>query len=167
MHAYFIGICICFSYVRRFPSNLMDSVTEGGSPLPIWRRPKAASIKFDGNVANVRKTYANTYQIFVHLDILWILWYFPYVVPGAIYLAESVAPSVEEFLEASNGEIGNPEKLKINGFQIDPGFWQNRKYVDLGWNNRSNSLSKMDNPLKKWASHFYYRFLIYFIEIDR
>ena len=88
-----------FAYVfltfATFPSNLMDSITEGGiPPLLIWRRAKAASIKFDGNVANVRKTYANTYQIFVHLDILWILWYFPYVVPGAIYLAESVAPYI-------------------------------------------------------------------------
>ena len=45
------------------------------------------SIKLDGNVANVRKTYANTYQIFVHLDISWILLYFPYVFPGAIYFA--------------------------------------------------------------------------------
>ena len=48
----------------------MDSITEGGFPPPDM---EAALIKFDGNVANVRKTYANTYQIFVHLDILWIL----------------------------------------------------------------------------------------------
>ena len=50
------------------------------------------SIKLDGNVANVRKTYANTYQIFVHLDISWILLYFPYVFPGAIYLARYSTP---------------------------------------------------------------------------
>ena len=98
MHEYLIGICICFSYVSTFPSNLLDSITEGGgSPLPIWRRPKAASIKFDGNVANVRKTYANTYQIFVHLDISWILLYFPYVFPGAIYLARYSTPKFSEW----------------------------------------------------------------------
>ena len=52
------------------------------------------SIKLDGNVANVRKTYANTYQIFVHLDISWILLYFPHVFPGAIYLARYSTPQV-------------------------------------------------------------------------
>ena len=54
-----------------------------GEPPP----PVMESIKLDGNVANVRKTYATTYQIFVHLDIPWIFLYFPYVFPGAIYLA--------------------------------------------------------------------------------
>ena len=53
-----------FAYVFRtfatFPSNLMESIKGGGLPLLLWRRPKAASIKLDGNVANVRKTYANT-----------------------------------------------------------------------------------------------------------
>ena len=58
-----------------------------GSPPPFMD-----SIKLDGNVANVRKTYANTYQIFVHLDISWILLYFPYVFPGAIYLARYSTP---------------------------------------------------------------------------
>ena len=66
----------------------MDFITEGGSPLPL----SAASIKFDGNAANVRKTYANTYQIFVHLNLSWILLYFPYVFPGAIYLARYSTP---------------------------------------------------------------------------
>ena len=85
-----------FAYVfltfATFPSNLMESIKGGGLPLLLWRRPKAASIKLDGNVANVRKTYANTYQIFVHLDISWILLYFPYVFPGAIYLARYSTP---------------------------------------------------------------------------
>ena len=104
----------------------MDSITEGGSPLPIWRRPKAASIKFDGNVANVRKTYANTYQIFVHLDILWIFWYFPYVVPGAIYLAESVAPYIYIYIYISR--ILGPRALgvsprKSSALLRGPGSW--------------------------------------------
>ena len=85
-----------FAYVfltfATFPSNLMESIKGGGLPLLLWRRPKAASIKLDGNVANVRKTYANTYQILVHLDISWILLYFPYVFPGAIYLARYSTP---------------------------------------------------------------------------
>ena len=46
----------------------------------------------DGNVADIRKTYANTYQIFVDLYISSILLNLPYVVPGAIYLAKSAAP---------------------------------------------------------------------------
>ena len=75
MPKYLIGICIqnAFLTFSPFPSNLMEAAfgrlhNGGGNPPSVME-----SIKFDGNVANVRKTYANTYQILVHLDISWIL----------------------------------------------------------------------------------------------
>ena len=96
MHEYLIGICICFSYVCHIPIELNGGglrpppYREGGTPPPSVME----SIKFDGNVANVKRTSANAYQIFVHLDILWMLWYFPYVVPGAIYFFSGICSSV-------------------------------------------------------------------------
>ena len=33
----------------------------------VWRRPKAASILVDADAANIAKTYANAYPIFVYL----------------------------------------------------------------------------------------------------
>ena len=43
----------------------------------------------DGEVANIGKTYANMYRIFMYMYISHILIYFPYVIPGAISLAKS------------------------------------------------------------------------------
>ena len=76
------------------PSTIMDSTTMGGLPKAapplLWRRPKAASIMVDGEVANIGKTYANMYRIFMYMYISHILIYFPYVIPGAISLAKSI-----------------------------------------------------------------------------
>ena len=47
------------------------------------------SIMVDGEVANIGKTYANMYRIFMYMYISHILIYFPYVIPGAISLAKS------------------------------------------------------------------------------
>ena len=44
----------------------------------------------DGEVANIGKTYANMYRIFMYMYISHLLIYFPYVIPGAISLAKSV-----------------------------------------------------------------------------
>ena len=51
-------------------------------------------IMLDGNVANMRKTYANSYQIFSNSYISSISLYFPKVVPGAIYLTQFVTPVI-------------------------------------------------------------------------
>ena len=56
----------------------------GGPPIVV------ESIMVDGEVANIGKTYANMYRIFMYMYISHILIYFPYVIPGAISLAESV-----------------------------------------------------------------------------
>ena len=56
----------------------------GGPPIVV------ESIMVDGEVANIGKTYANMYRIFMYLYISHILIYFPYVIPGAISLAKSV-----------------------------------------------------------------------------
>ena len=55
----------------------------GGPPIVV------ESIMVDGEVANIGKTYANMYRIFMYMYISHILIYFPYVIPGAISLAES------------------------------------------------------------------------------
>ena len=59
------------------PSTIMDSTTMGGplkaAPPLLWRRPKAASIMVDGEVANIGKTYANMYRIFMYMYISHIL----------------------------------------------------------------------------------------------
>ena len=59
VHPHPMVFAFVFLTFATFPSNLMESIKGGGLPLLLWRRPKAASIKLDGNVANVRKTYAN------------------------------------------------------------------------------------------------------------
>ena len=43
------------------------------APPLLWRRPKAASIMVDGEVANIGKTYANMYRIFMYVYISHIL----------------------------------------------------------------------------------------------
>ena len=66
------------------PSTIMEAVfgrlhnNEGGPPIVV------ESIMVDGEVANIGKTYANMYRIFMYLYISHILIYFPYVIPGAI-----------------------------------------------------------------------------------
>ena len=55
----------------------------GGPPIVV------ESIMVDGEVANIGKTYANMYRIFMYMYISHILIYFPYVIPGAISLAKS------------------------------------------------------------------------------
>ena len=66
-----------------------NEIAPGITPPLLWRRPKAASIMVDGEVANIGKTYANMYRIFMYMYISHILIYFPYVIPGAISLAKS------------------------------------------------------------------------------
>ena len=90
-------ILYVFAYVldifAAFPYPIMDSTTVGRRPKAagplLWRRPEAASIMVDGEVANIGKTYANMYRIFMYMYISHILIYFPYVIPGAISLAKS------------------------------------------------------------------------------
>ena len=88
------------------PSTIMDSTTMGGPPKAapplLWRRPKAASIMVDGEVANIGKTYANMYRIFMYMYISHILIYFPYVIPGAISLAKSGCLCYAAFLRSLN-----------------------------------------------------------------
>ena len=101
----YINIRYIFAYVfpmfATSPSTIMDSTTMGGPPKAapplLWRRPKAASIMVDGEVANIGKTYANMYRIFMYMYISHILIYFPYVIPGAISLAKSVCMSYMSF----------------------------------------------------------------------
>ena len=71
-----------FAMCAASASTIMDSTTMGGPPKAA--PPSAASIMVDGEVANIGKTYANMYQIFMYLHISHILIYFPYVIPGAI-----------------------------------------------------------------------------------
>ena len=64
----------------------------GGPPIVV------ESIMVDGEVANIGKTYANMYRIFMYMYISHILIYFPYVIPGAISLAKSVCLFVDIYI---------------------------------------------------------------------
>ena len=59
------------------PSPRMES-TKVGAP-PLWRRPKAASIVGDGEVANIAKTYAYTYQMCPYFHICHLSECLPYM----------------------------------------------------------------------------------------
>ena len=77
-------------------------------------------IKLDGNVVKVGNTYANNYNIFVHLDISLILLDFPDIVPGAT-------------------SISDIQKLDAHELQIllgGPGAWTSRRswtWSTSGW----------------------------------
>ena len=121
IHKSSIHICICFSYVRRFPihhngGGLRPPPQQWGGRLR--RPPHCCGIHYGGwwggehrkntckYVSNffvcylfvlftgfywskTGKTYANRYRIFMYMYISHILRYFPYVIPGAIWLAKS------------------------------------------------------------------------------
>ena len=94
----YINIRYIFAYVfpmfATSPSTIMEAAfgrlhnnggaAFGGPPIVV------ESIMVDGEVANIGKTYANMYRIFMYMYISHILIYFPYVIPGAISLAKSV-----------------------------------------------------------------------------
>ena len=105
MHEYLIGICIYFSYVCHFPIPLNGGGRRGGGEPPSVME----SIKLDGKVANVRKAYANTNQIFVYLDISWILLYFLTFFPELFQLARCRSPRTDEccFVDTT-GPLGDP-----------------------------------------------------------
>lgn len=76
--------------------------------------PVAASIMGDGKVANMSNTYANRHKICPCLRILPILWYYLYVVPGAMLLAESASPQLSP--KSAQGKLNaspkHPEEVK-------------------------------------------------------
>ena len=71
----YINIRYIFAYVfpmfATSPSTIMEAAF-GGPPIVV------ESIMVDGGVANIGKTYANMYRIFMYMYISHILIYFPF-----------------------------------------------------------------------------------------